>query len=134
MGAKATTRPRGERNIISFVAEGGALVEKYGVMRGTADYQAKVPTGADVLVLGIVDEGGGAAAVGDPVAVVQGGETIAISGQASLGTNVPVSIDADGKVVSAAAGDHNVVGITRSSADAEDDEVLVFVNIQPKRS
>lgn len=133
MGAKATSRPQGERIVRTYRAEGGAIVEKFAVMQGTADDQAKVVTGANVPCVGIVAEGAGAAAAGDLISVVEFGETIAIAG-AGLAPNLPVDVDADGKVITAAGADQHVIGFTRSTAAAEDDEILVFVCPSPKKS
>jgi hypothetical protein len=131
--AKATTRPQGERNIRTYRAEGGALAHRLAVMQGTADDQAKAVTGAGVACIGVIAENSGAAAADDLIAVVQHGETIAIAGGV-ITPNVPVGVDANGKLVAVTGTDANIVGISRSSAAADTDEFVVFVNLSPKRS
>ena len=133
MTVKATSRPQGERIVRTYRAEGGAIVEKFAVMQGTADDQAKVVTGANVACVGIVAEGCGAPAAGDLISVVEFGETIAIAG-ADLAPNLPVDVDSSGRVITAAAGDHHVIGFTRSTSVSAGDEILVFVCPSPKRS
>jgi hypothetical protein len=131
--AKATTRPEGARNVRTYRAEGGALAHRLAVMQGTADDQAKVVTGANVACLGVIGENLGAAAAGDPVSIVQHGETIAIAGDV-ITPNIPVKVDTNGKLVPATGTDAYIVGISRSSAAADTDEFVVFVALQPKRS
>ena len=131
--AKATTRPQGMRILRTYRAETTALVEKTAVMQGTDDDQAKNDTGAGVACLGIVEEGGGAAAAGDLVSVVQFGECIAIAGGV-IAPGMSVKTDGNGKLIDASGTDAHVIGIARSTAAADTDEFVVFVKLDPKRS
>ena len=131
--AKATSGPVGDRNVRTYRAEGGALAHRLAVMQGTEDDQAKAVTGPDVRCVGVVAQFAAADEAGRLASVVQFGETIAIAG-APITPNVPVNVDGNGKLIPAMGTDANFVGISRSTADADTDEFVVFVNLQPKRS
>jgi hypothetical protein len=131
--AKSTTRPQGERKVRTYRAEGGALAHRLAVMQGTDDDQAKAVTGAGVACVGVIAENAGAAAAGDLISVVEEGETIGIAG-GGITPNIPVGVDANGKLVAVTGTDTNIVGISRNSAAADTDEFVVQVALQPKRS
>lgn len=114
----------------TFRAEGGALTRGFGVIKGTADDQALI-AGAAALTLGVVAETAGAA--GLPVSVVLFGPAIGIAG-AAITAGSFVKTDAAGKFVPSAGEDTANSGWALSSADADTDEFVIFVQPVKKRS
>lgn len=131
--AKVTSRPQGLLTVRTYRAEGGALAHRLAVMQGTADDQAKVVTGAGVACVGLVLENAGAAAAGDLVSIVTHGEAIGIAGE-DLAPGMWLIVDTNGKLTDGSGTDAHFIGQALSTAAADTDEVLVDVNILPKRS
>ena len=131
MSDKAARQPYGFNIKGSYRAESTALTRGYAVKAGTAEDQVKV-AGADEACIGLVDET--VAAAGDIVGVVEFGLAIGIAGDTLATLNAAVKPDSAGKLVSAAAADIHTIGYTRSIADALNDEVLIFVIRNHKRS
>ena len=132
MADKAARQPYGQNIKGSYRTEGAALTRGYAVEAGTAEDQVKAASGTGVSCIGLVDES--TLAVGDIAGVVEFGLAIGIAGGA-LGTlNTPVKAASGGKLVAANATDNHTIGYTRSIADGDGDEVLVFVVPNHKRS
>ncbi len=117
----------------TYRGEGGAagsLLSGTAVMHGTADDQAKAPTGANVVPLGVLakNEEGGADRL---LEVVTFGNVKAIAGAAvTVGALVKIG-GTNGRmivVVETAALKEEVVGRVRSAAAADGDEFDLFVN------
>lgn len=116
---------------VTFRAEGGGLTRGFGVIKGTADDQVKVPTGVAQRPEGVVSET--VANAGDAVVLVQFGECVAIAGGA-VARGDRVKMDANGKWVTSAAEDVESGGIARSTAAADGDEFVIFFTPAHKRS
>ena len=130
--SKASMQPPGNPfPPFTFRAEAASvsipLTRGYGVMAGTAEDQVKVPTGAGVRCKGVVSETQNVANA--PVGIVYFGPCIGIAGQAAITPDMELMLDADGKFVTAEGDAANErAGRAMSSAAAEDDEFIVFVN------
>ena len=126
--AKATDGPIGFPLKRTYRAEDGDLTRGYAVQQGTADDQVKL--GGDATrAVGIVEE---SAKEDAAVSVVMHGECIGIAGGVvNAGDMVKSST---GKLVAANAADVETVGKAITSAAADTDEFVVFVNPIQKRS
>jgi len=104
-------------------------VAGYGVIKGTADDQVKVPTGAGQACEGVVAETGAASAADKPVTVIRDGETLAIAGGV-VNRGDWVKMDTNGKFVATTTPNDECAGRAVSSAAADTDEFVLEVNIQ----
>lgn len=127
--AKATRGPSITPMLRSYSAEGGDIARGLGVIQGTNDDQVKkgTSTGRTVGVAQekIVDKERGA--------VVELGDVTAIAGGA-VNAGDRVKSDAAGKFVASSAEDAETAGVARSTAAGLDDEFLLFVQPNHKRS
>lgn len=115
----------------TFRAEGGALTRGFGVMAGTAEDQVKLPTGAAVRCVGVVEETVDAA--GKTVSVVMQGECIAKAGGV-IARGDRVKVEAEGDFIAGNAADVETVGYAVNAAAADGDEFVLFVQPIHKRS
>lgn len=134
MGSKATAQPVGPVNSKTYRAEGTLtyLTRGRAACKGTAEDQCKASTGAAARCLGVVDET--PSAVGQPVNVIRHGECIAISGQAALLPGTRVKVEIEGDFIDADAADVESVGYAVTTAAADGDEFVIFVDLIHKRS
>jgi hypothetical protein len=130
--AKATQGPVTDlQHKRSFRGEGGAIPRGYGVMAGTADDQVKLPTGAAVRTVGAAQEA--TAAAGDILPVVIAGECIGIAG-AAITRGDRLKVMASGKWEPGNAADVETGGVAMTTAAADGDEFVLFVQAIQKRS
>lgn len=130
MGAKATRGPIGTPDSDTYRAEGGTLTRGFGVVQGTADDQAKAPGGAAARCLGVVDE---TTTVGRGVRVITHGECVAMAGGVIAAGDI-VKMETEGDFIVANAADVETAGKARSSAAADGDEFILWVDPVHKRS
>lgn len=119
---------QGIQIVRSFVAEGGAIGAGLAVIKGTAEYQCKLPGGANVRAIGVTALAVDAAAKSLPVVML--GETVAVADAAIAIDDYVMVNAATGKLapIGAVAGtNYHVVGIARSAAGAQNDEFVLFV-------
>jgi hypothetical protein len=127
----STMQPVGTPMKRTYRAEGATtaipLTRGYGVVKGTAEDQVKVPTGAGQRCIGVVEET--VTTANAPVSIVMFGETIGISGQSTITPGMELLMDGDGKFTTAEGDAANErAGRSVSSAALEDDEFVIFVN------
>ena len=118
-----------QQNVITRLAEGGAIVAGVAVMAGTdTNKQAKLPTGADVRAVGIVLVPADAA--GKPISIVTGGSVKAIA-DAAIAVGDPLAVGGtDGHIKKAApaqGANAEVIGFALTSAAADGDEFEMLV-------
>jgi hypothetical protein len=119
---------QGQQIVRSYVAEGGAIAAGLGVIKGTAEHQCKLPTGANQRAIGVTALAVDAAAKSLPVVML--GEVVAVADAAVAIDDYVMVNAATGKLapIAAVAGtNYHVVGIARSAAAAQNDEFVVFV-------
>lgn len=125
MADKSKMGPIGNASVRTYRGEGGALTRGTAVIIGTADDQVKAPSAAGDKPHGVVAES--TTAAGQPVKVVTHGEVIAIAGGAiAKGDSVKIG-GTNGRLVATTTDNDWIVGIARSSADADGDEFVLDV-------
>jgi len=118
-----------QQNVITRIAEGGAIVAGVAVMPGTdTNKQVKLPTSAGVRAVGITLVGADAAA--KPVSIVAGGTVKAIAdGVIAVGDALIVG-GTDGHIAAAApsqGANALIIGMALSSAAQDGDEFDMLV-------
>lgn len=112
----------------TYRTEGGAIGAGLAVIAGTAEDQAKLPGGANVRALGVTSDA--AAAVDDPLPVIEFGEVKAVADAAIARGDLIMVNAATGKLgpIGAVAGtNYHVVGVALEAAAAQDDVFTLLV-------
>jgi hypothetical protein len=118
----------GPQLIRTYRAEGGAIGAGLAVMPGTAEDQAKLPTGANVRCHGVTALA--VAAAGELLPVVEFGEVAAVADAAVAVGDLVMANAATGKIApigAVAATNYHVIGVAKSAAAAQNDEFLLLV-------
>lgn len=113
----------------SFIAGSDLSDHRYKVVKfGGTQNEVELATAKDDIFAGVLQTGQEAAEEGNHVQVQWLGSTKCIAGEELSTPGTQVSVDSDGKVVAASAGDM-VVGHTIDTSDADGDEVEVFLTL-----
>lgn len=123
MAAIATLGPTWSKKS-TYRASADAQGRGLAVVQGVADDQAAVAGTANVICLGVQEEANLKA--GDPIAVIELGDAVAIAGGA-INAGQLVKCTNAGRFVAASTTADNVVGRAKTSAAASGDEFLLMV-------
>lgn len=118
--------PVGPQNLKTYISE-SAVLRGHGVKVGTNEGGATAVAAAGAAGIGIAAED--QPAVGAPLSVNRGGDSVAIAGSAATQGQL-AKFDATGRVipvVKGAATSEEVIGRFESSPTAADDECIIFV-------